>query len=191
MCNVEMKAGAILLDRDGTIIVERNYLSDPALVELAQGAIEGLARLQSAGWRLVVLTNQSGVARGYFSRAAVDAVNDAVAVALAERGIAISGWYVCPHGPEDDCDCRKPKPGLALDAAAALDIDLAASWMIGDKISDVAVGRAVGGRSVLIRSSRMSADDEAAAAAAGACVAADLNDAADMILQDSDAMDRA
>jgi histidinol-phosphate phosphatase family protein len=141
---------AVLLDRDGTIIVEHDYLSDPARVELETGAAEGLRRLSGAGWMLVVLTNQSGIARGYFDRAAAERVNGRVAELLAAHGVAIAGWYICPHGPDDGCDCRKPLPGLALRAAEDLGIDLGRSWMIGDKKSDVLLADAVGATGLLV-----------------------------------------
>jgi len=112
--------GVVFLDRDGTIIVEREYLSDPGLVALEHGAVAGLSRLSAAGFVLVVLTNQSGIARGYFDLAAAERVNARVAELLAEAGVPIAGWYICPHADCDGCDCRKPAPGLALTAQRAL-----------------------------------------------------------------------
>ncbi len=172
---------AVLLDRDGTIIVERDYLSDPALVVLEEGAADGLRRLADAGWPLVVLTNQSGIARGYFDRAAADAVNARTGALLAEAGVTIAGWFVCPHGPDEDCACRKPRPGLAAAAAAALDLDLARSWMIGDKPSDIGLAEAVGARGILVRTGHAAAA-VAWAEGAGVRIAATLAEAADHIL---------
>lgn len=177
-----MRRGAILLDRDGTLIVERDYLSDPTLVELEIGAVDGLRKLSEAGWPLVVLTNQSGIGRGYFDRNAADAVNAAVQEKLRLSGIIIAGWYVCPHGPEEGCTCRKPLPGLALEAAEMLEIDLNASWMIGDKLSDVALAQAIGGRGILVRTGHASFQDEEPAKAGGAWTASNLDEAADLIL---------
>lgn len=172
---------AALLDRDGTIIVERDYLSDPALVALEAGAAAGLRAMAAAGYALVVLTNQSGIARGYFDRAAADAVNARVAELLAAEGVTIEGWYVCPHAPGDGCDCRKPRPGLALQAAAALGLDLARSWMIGDKRSDIALADAIGARGVLVATGH-GGRDEGWARANGRLVAPDLTAAAAFVV---------
>lgn len=175
---------AVLLDRDGTLIVERGYLSDPAGVELETGAVEGLARLVAAGFVPVVLTNQSGIARGYFDRAAADAVNRRTGELLTNGGVAIQGWYVCPHGPGDGCHCRKPSPGLAYQAADALDLDLSRSWMIGDKRSDIELARAVGASGLLVLTGH-GAQDREWAENEGVAVAASLTEAADIILSAS------
>jgi histidinol-phosphate phosphatase family protein len=143
---------AIFLDRDGTIIIERGYLSDPSGVALETGALAGLRTLATRGWMLVVVSNQSGIARGYFSTQAAEAVNARTADLLREGQVEISGWYVCPHGPEDACDCRKPLPGLALLAVRDLSIDPARSWVIGDKPSDIGLAQAIGARSILVTS---------------------------------------
>lgn len=141
---------AVFLDRDGTIIVERDYLSDPSLVELECGAALGLRRMAAAGFALVVLTNQSGIARGYFDLPAAEAVNQRAVALLAEEGVTIDGWYICPHGPSDDCSCRKPLPGLATRAMADLGLARSGCWMIGDKRSDVELADAIGGRGILV-----------------------------------------
>jgi len=145
-----VKKAAIFLDRDGTIIEDRNYLSDPDLAVLNRGAAEGLRRMITMGFALVVITNQSGVARGYFSRDAVDRVNRRIADLLAEEGIEILGWYVCPHGPEDGCRCRKPMPGLIESAVVEHDLDLTASFVVGDKPADVELACAVNARGILV-----------------------------------------
>ena len=116
--------GAVFLDRDGTLIVEKKYLSDPTDVELERGVIEGLALLQSVGWPLVVVTNQSGIGRGYFGLDAAVAVNDRIDAILREHGVVLSAWYLCPHAPEEGCRCRKPERGLADRAAEDLGIRL-------------------------------------------------------------------
>lgn len=171
---------AVLLDRDGTIIVERNYLGDPAGVELAAGAVAGLGRMAALGLPLIVLTNQSGVARGYFTLADVARVNARVAALLGADGIGIAGWYVCPHGPLDGCDCRKPLAGLALAAARDHGIDLARSYVIGDKSSDMGVARAVGAFGIFVETAHGDAD-RAAERRLGTAVCADLVAAADVI----------
>jgi D-glycero-D-manno-heptose 1,7-bisphosphate phosphatase len=172
----------VFLDRDGTIIVERDYLSDPALVELEQGAVAGLARLAAAGHPLVVLTNQSGIARGYFDLAAAERVNARVAQLLAEAGIAIAGWFICPHGSADACDCRKPAPGLAIAAGQVLGLPIEGAWMIGDKLSDATLPHAFAGQGILVTTGH-GAQDADAARQAGIPVVADLDRAADIILQ--------
>lgn len=138
------------LDRDGTIIVERDYLGDPEGVELEAGAVVGLRALADAGYRLVVVSNQSGVARGKLTIAQVEAVNARVAELLAAEGAMIAGWYYCPHLPEDGCDCRKPLPGLIDQATREWPVDLGHSVMIGDKDSDVLAGAARGLASYLV-----------------------------------------
>lgn len=118
-----------------------------------------MARLNRAGWAVVVVTNQSGVARGRFTEADVAAVHAHLAELLAGYGARIDAFHYCPHHPEADrveyrrpCECRKPRPGLLLQAAAGLGLDLAASWMIGDRVSDLEAGAAAGCRTVLVRS---------------------------------------
>ena len=117
-------SGAVFLDRDGTLIVEKEYLSDPDEVELERGVIEGLMLLQSVGRPLVVVTNQSGIGRGYFGLDAAVAVNERIDAILREHGIVLSAWYLCPHAPEEGCRCRKPGRALADRAAADLGIRL-------------------------------------------------------------------
>jgi histidinol-phosphate phosphatase family protein len=141
----------VLLDRDGTIIVEKNYLSDPGEAILEQGALEGLRMLVEAGATLAVVSNQSGVGRGYFSMEAVDAVNARISEQLAGAGIAVAGWYVCPHRPDDGCSCRKPRPGLVERAAADLNFDPRTAYIVGDKESDIELGIATRATPVLVR----------------------------------------
>jgi len=173
---VAMPVPAIFLDRDGTIIVERGYLSDPALVMLERGAPEGLRCMRAAGFALVVLTNQSGIARGYFDLAAAEGVNRRVAALLAEEGVAIDGWYICPHGGDDACSCRKPLPGLADRAAEELGLARTGNWIIGDKRADVELADAIGGHGILVTTGH-GAEHVAWARAEGRRVAVDLNDA--------------
>ncbi|HET8612398.1 MAG TPA: HAD family hydrolase [Sphingomonas sp.] len=176
-----LRRPAIFLDRDGTLIVEREYLSDPALVELERGAAEGLAKLSAAGLPLVVLTNQSGIARGYFTREQADAVNRRTAELLRARGIIIAGWYLCPHGPADGCSCRKPGAGLAEQAARELGLSLPGSFVIGDKRSDVELADAIGATGILVTTGHGHAA-RAWAEASGRPVCSDLAEAAELIL---------
>lgn len=145
-----MKRPAIILDRDGTIIVERDYLADPDSVEIEDNVPDGLILLAAAGFALVVISNQSGVGRGYFDTAAVEAVNARTQSLLSRCGVSIEQWYYCPHAPSAHCDCRKPRPGLALQAARELDLDLSLSWVIGDKKSDIMLAEAIGARGALV-----------------------------------------
>lgn len=157
---MSLKSRAAFLDRDGTIIVDKNYLSDPAGVELLPGAPEALKQLQAAGYTLVVVTNQSGVGRGMYDDAAVEAVNARMRQLLSERGVAIAGVFYCPHTPDDHCACRKPKPGLLFEAAGRLNLDIAQSVMIGDKERDVQAGMAAGCRlNILLDPTRTTRND--------------------------------
>lgn len=145
---------AIFLDRDGTINVEKNYLIDPEDLVLLPGVGEALRRCREAGYLLIVVTNQSGVARGYFTAREVEDLHAHLQRKLLPYGIQIDAFYLCPHHPEHGdgpCDCRKGEPGMLLQAAREHHIDLAASWMIGDKRSDVEAGINAGCRSILVR----------------------------------------
>ncbi len=113
------------------------YLSDPSRVALFAGAVEGLLRFREAGWRLIVVSNQSGLARGYFTREQLSAVTDRLAELLAAGGVVLDAIYYCPHGPDDGCDCRKPRLGMIEAACRDFAIDLAKSWMVGDKAADL------------------------------------------------------
>ncbi|OOG63082.1 HAD family hydrolase [Sinorhizobium sp. A49] len=142
----------IFLDRDGTVIVDKDYLSSPLQVELEVGAAEGLSLLVAAGYRLIGVTNQSGVGRGYFTMGDVDACNRRVDELLAEHGVSLGGWFVCPHAPNEACACRKPRPGLLDQAMSVQKVDLGESYVIGDKDSDVLLGESRGMRGVLVLS---------------------------------------
>ncbi len=141
-----------ILDRDGTIVVDRGYLGDPAGLEFEPGAAEGLNWLYSHGYRLVVITNQSGVGRGYFPAERLDAMNARLKVMVEEAGARLEGIYACPHAPDAGCACRKPALGLMTRAAADLGFDPASAVVLGDKESDIEFGRRAGARTVLIAS---------------------------------------
>jgi D-sedoheptulose 7-phosphate isomerase len=150
---------AVFLDRDGTLIVNRHYGSDPDEIELFDGVVEGLQELRSAGYKLVLVSNQSGVARGYFDEAAVARMHDRLQRMLDRHGAALDGMEYCPHHPEGDtspyaveCACRKPAPGMLRRAARKHGVNLSASWMVGDIEADVEAGRRAGARTVLVGS---------------------------------------
>lgn len=137
---------AVLFDRDGTLIVDVPYNGDPALVTPVPDAQRALDLLRARGIALAVVTNQSGIARGKITRSQADDVNGRVKELLGPFG----GFFVCPHGPDDGCRCRKPMPGLLLDAAAALGVPPEQCFVIGDKASDTAAATAAGMRSALV-----------------------------------------
>jgi histidinol-phosphate phosphatase family protein len=142
---------AIFLDRDGTINREVNYLSDPDAFELLPGAAETIAEWNARGWAVVVVTNQSGVARGYLTPETLDAIHARMREALAARNAHIDAIYFCTHLPEDRCACRKPEVELFIRAAADLDIDIGASYFVGDKWTDVMPVSTLGGHGILLR----------------------------------------
>src|SRR4051794_10145376 len=139
---------AIFLDKDGTLIEDVPYNVDPARIRLAPGAAEGLPRLHAAGFRLIVISNQSGVARGLFAEEALGGVRDRLRELLADVGVPLDGFYYCPHHPEGvvpeyalACACRKPEPGMILDSAREHGIEPGQSWFVGDILDDVEAGR--------------------------------------------------
>ena len=173
---------AVFLDRDGTLLVEKHHLSDPDEVELVPGAIRALERLAAAGYLLVVVTNQSGIARGLFGEEEYRAVTARMEERLAAAGVSLDAVKRCPHHPDHTgpCACRKPATGLHLEAAAELGIDLAASWYIGDKTSDVRPALELGGRGILVLTGHGA--EEQAAVPDGIPVADDLPAAVTRIL---------
>lgn len=148
---------AVFLDKDGTLVANVPYNVDPSRMRFLPGVHEGLRRLHAAGFLLVVVSNQPGVALGRFAPEALDAVEARLRDEFAAAGTTLSGFYWCPHHPAGHlaayaraCACRKPMPGLLLGAARALDVNLARSWMVGDILDDVQAGRCAGVRTVLV-----------------------------------------
>ncbi len=141
---------AAFVDRDDTIMVDVGYCRSPDDVRLLPGAAEGIQALTQSGFVVVVITNQSGVGRGFFTESDLEAVHERLRLQLRNEGAEFHAIYYCPHRPEDGCDCRKPKPGLILRAASDLGIDLGASYSIGDREWDVEAGRAAGTRTILV-----------------------------------------
>ncbi len=153
--NLSMRAAAVFLDRDGTINVEKTYLHRIEDWEWVDGAPEAIRQFNHAGFKVVVVSNQAGIARGMYSHADVDNLHAFVSSELGKIGASIDAFYYCPHHPEygeeRSCSCRKPSPGLLLRAANELDIDLSRSWMIGDKLIDIQAAKAASVNSILVR----------------------------------------
>jgi D-glycero-D-manno-heptose 1,7-bisphosphate phosphatase len=141
----------VILDRDGTLIVEKHYLRDPEEVELLPGVPEALALLHRHGYSLIMATNQAGVGRGYYSLDEMRAVNQRLQALLAEKGIELDAIYYCPHAPDEQCCCRKPAPGMLKQAACERGISFESSFVIGDKESDILLGKNSGLQTVLVR----------------------------------------
>jgi D-glycero-D-manno-heptose 1,7-bisphosphate phosphatase len=140
-----------LLDRDGTIVVEKNYLKSKDQLELLPHAVEGLRMLRSQGFGLIVISNQSGIGRGLVTSDEVEAIHAELKGRLAQEGVILAGIYYCPHAPSENCVCRKPRTALALQAAKDLGFDPVESVVIGDKTSDIEFGRALNARTILVR----------------------------------------
>jgi len=171
---------SVFLDRDGTLIVEKKYLSDPNQVDLLDGVIEGLLHLRKLALPLIVVSNQSGVGRGYFTLNEVQAVNSRIDALLKAEGLEISGWYVCPHAPDVACRCRKPEPGMIEAASRDLGLDPHRSFVIGDKRADLDLATAVGARGILVTTG-YGADEVDYAGKLGAAVCSSLLEASRLI----------
>lgn len=143
---------AVFLDRDGTLIVDVGYPKDPARVERLSGAAEAMRTLQQAGYALIVISNQSGIARGIITPQQAQAVHDRFLEVFAQESVHFEGVYYCPHGSKENCACRKPQPGLLRQAVDEHGLDPRQSFVVGDKLSDIQAGKAIGCRGVLLRS---------------------------------------
>lgn len=147
---------AIFLDRDGVIVANReNYIRSWDGIEFLSGALTILARIKNVPEKIVIITNQSVVGRGIISKRAAEEINERLSAVILKAGGRIDGIYMCPHSPADQCDCRKPKAGLLLQAAQDLQIDLSKSIMIGDALTDIEAGQAAGVKtSALLKTGR-------------------------------------
>ncbi len=148
---------AVFLDKDGTLIEDVPYNVNPDLMKLTPGAIEALQLLQRHGYKLIVISNQSGVARGYFPESKLVGVKEHLFKLCSRQGVMLDDFYYCPHHPDGvvleyaiDCECRKPEPGLILRAVCEHNIDLQNSWFVGDILNDVEAGNRVGCKTILI-----------------------------------------
>ncbi|WP_294496081.1 D-glycero-beta-D-manno-heptose 1,7-bisphosphate 7-phosphatase [uncultured Ruminobacter sp.] len=193
-----MGKAAVFLDRDGVINVEKDYVYTIDEFEFIEDSIEALKIIQDKGYALVVVTNQSGIARGYYTEEDFLKLTEWMDWCLIDRGVTLDGIYYCPHHPEKgigkykvDCNCRKPKAGLIFDAVKQLDIDLGRSVMVGDTVSDIECGKNAGiKRNYLVRSGHaISAEDEKKATGvykdlmALAKDLADINGNGDMVIR--------
>jgi D-glycero-D-manno-heptose 1,7-bisphosphate phosphatase len=141
---------AIFLDRDGTVSEESGYMYDTGLYKPFPWTGPAVRRINESGMKAVLITNQSGVERGYFPESMVHAVHDILRAELDRHHASLDGIYFCPHQPATDCDCRKPRPGMLLQAQKELDIDLNRSYMIGDRYLDIEMAHAVGAFGILV-----------------------------------------
>ncbi|NLO56186.1 MAG: HAD family hydrolase [Thermovirga sp.] len=145
------KNRAVFLDRDGVIIEEKGFVFEPDDVVLVDAAAEAIIRMSLMGLKIVVLTNQSGIGRGLFNEESYKKVLRRMVQLLEKSGARLDGVYHCPHAPWEGCDCRKPKPDLALKAAKDLGISLSRSFVVGDKRSDMELARTIGSKGILVR----------------------------------------
>jgi D-glycero-D-manno-heptose 1,7-bisphosphate phosphatase len=174
---------AVFLDRDGTIVDDPGFLHEPEKVKLLPGAAEAIRRLNEHGYVVVVVTNQSGIARGLSTVADYDAVQRRLGELLAAQGAHLDGAYFCPHYPDisGPCECRKPGLKLFREAQAALGIDFTRSWWVGDRLSDVQPAHALGGQGILVATGEGNLH-QGQARALGVTVVADLKEASDEIV---------
>jgi D-glycero-D-manno-heptose 1,7-bisphosphate phosphatase len=175
---------AVFLDRDGTLIVDKHYLHKPEEVEIFPGAAEALCRLEDAGFLLFLVTNQSGVGRGYFTMDDVTRVHAHLEAELASEDVTFTGIYVAPEAPDQPSHGRKPSPGFLFDAREEFEVDLSASYMIGDKRIDLEAGWNAGvAASLLVRTGYGAETERREAATLGKAIVVDgLKEAADWIL---------
>lgn len=173
----------VILDRDGVINEDSDdYIKSPEEWRAIPGSLEAIARLNRAGCRVVIASNQSGLARGLFDMGALLRIHEKLQRSLALVGGSVEAIFFCPHGPDDHCLCRKPKPGLLLDIAARLQTDLTGVPVIGDALRDVQAARAVGARPLLVRTGKGAETEMRGEGLAGVAVYDDLAAAVDALL---------
>jgi len=181
---------AVFLDRDGTIIEDVGYLNSPDKISFIPGSIDAVQALNRAGYKVIVISNQSGVARGHFTEDMLQTIDKVIHRGLLHGGAHIDAHYYCPHHPEhgvypymQECDCRKPNTGLILQAQNKFDIDLKDSFMIGDKATDIELGKRAGVRTALVKTGY--GKNEIGRAKDPDHVAADLSEAVKWVLSTS------
>ncbi len=183
-----MKTPAVFLDRDGTINEEMGYINDLSRLKILPGVASALKLLKSYGFKLIVISNQSGPARGYFPKELVFETNELLQKRLKKKGASIDDFFICFHHPEENCPCRKPKPGLILQAIEKYSIDLEKSYLIGDKIIDIETAKNAGIKGILVLTGYGKGEFKYVAPQKGIVpyfVAKDLKSAAEFIIKDS------
>jgi len=145
-----MRNKAVFIDRDGTINVNVEYLDNPDGFQMYIGVAEGIKLLKDNGFKIIVITNQSGIARGYFSEKTLEKIHERMKKELLKKGATLDAIYYCPHHPDDNCDCRKPNTGLFKKAVKDFDIDTSRSFIIGDMTIDVEAGHRMGLKTILV-----------------------------------------
>jgi D-glycero-D-manno-heptose 1,7-bisphosphate phosphatase len=182
-----MKQPAVFLDRDGTINEQMGYINHLSRFKLLPQAVPAIRRLNEAGVKVVVVTNQSGAARGYFPASLVDEIHAHLKQLLAAEGAHLDGIYTCLHGPADDCACRKPQPTLMEQAARDLNLDLSRSYVVGDRYNDIETAANAGAKGILVLTGYGRGEYEylrAAQKVQPVYIADDLLDAVEWILHD-------
>ena len=182
-----MQYPAVFLDRDGTINEEMGYINDLSRLRLLPGVADALKRLKEHGFLLIVVTNQSGPARGYFPESLVYETNELLQKRLKKKGVSIDDFFICFHHPEDNCPCRKPKPGLIIQALEKYPIELKKSYLIGDKIIDIETAKNAGIKGILVLTGYGRGELKYVAPKKGITpdfVAKDLREAAEFIIKD-------
>jgi D-glycero-D-manno-heptose 1,7-bisphosphate phosphatase len=165
----------VVLDRDGTINVDSDqYIKSPAEWKPIKGSLEAIARLTQAGWHVVVATNQSGIGRGLFDMATLNAIHDSMHRAVHQAGGRIEAVFFCPHADASNCECRKPKPGMLLEIAKRMNVGLEGVPMVGDSLRDLQAASAAGARPVLVLTGKGKKTRDAGGLPAGTVVVADL-----------------
>ena len=144
---------AVFLDRDGTLNEDRGYVTTLDEFVLLPGVCEGIARLNECGFLVIVVTNQSAIARGFMTEKDLLRIHEHFAEQLHEAGAHVNGWYVCPHHPDDGCACRKPRPGMIHQAVKDFDLDVSRCFFVGDKVSDLQAAQASGVEGILVTTS--------------------------------------
>ncbi|MBI5681868.1 MAG: D-glycero-beta-D-manno-heptose 1,7-bisphosphate 7-phosphatase [Deltaproteobacteria bacterium] len=177
---------AVFLDRDGTINEDSGYIDSPDRLVIIDGAPSAIKKLNSEGFKVVVISNQSGVGRGYFSKEIADSINKKLEDTLKQEDVHLDGIYYCPHHPDDNCKCRKPRTGLLEIAGEELGIDISKSYVVGDKVSDIELALNAGCKGVLVLTG-FGKEHKKIIKTKPSYIANDLKDAVEWIIKDRDA----
>ena len=188
MMDTNLEDITVFLDRDGTVNHDSGYITSPTELVLLPGVVEGIARLKQGGSRVVLITNQSGIARGLFTEDDLSMIHRKLERELEMQGVSLDGIFFCSHHPDDACQCRKPKPGLIQQAIQQLNLNVSRSYYVGDKVIDMKLANTVGSKAVLVMTSGFS--QEAVQAIENhqiqvAFVASNFSEATTWILQDA------